>query len=297
MEIHQLRYFVAVAELLNFSRAAERCHVSQPSLSQQIMKLEAQLGQPLFDRESRRVALTEAGEAMLPRARQILLDLASLEQESLGQARQARAKLTVGAIPTIAPYLLPRVLGVFQKRNPGVEIAVHEAFTEQLGEMLLLDRVDVALMSTPPAGDLLDTQVLCEDPLLLCLPAGHRLAGGKPVALEKLRDEPLILLQQIHCLGRQVQAFCEHKHLLRHIACHSAQVSTVQALVKFGLGYSLLPALCAREDTDPGRIYLPPVGQRPSRSLTLVMRHGRCQPAAVTDFAAAVRLVLRGADA
>src|SRR5215218_7804273 len=132
MEMHQLRYVVAVARAGNFSRAAEQCHISQPSLSQQILKLENELGERLFDRRKREAKLTSHGEAFLRHAVRILEEVDAAKREATDAKNLLQGTLTIGVLPTIAPYLLPRVLAAFARRYPGVEIIVQEDTTERL---------------------------------------------------------------------------------------------------------------------------------------------------------------------
>jgi LysR family transcriptional regulator, hydrogen peroxide-inducible genes activator len=137
MEMHQLRYVVAVARMGNFSRAAEECHVSQPSLSQQIQKLEAELGGPLFDRMKRTAKLTPSGEAFLRRAVRILEEASAAQREAADAKGLLRGVISVGVLPTIAPYLLPAVMARFTKKYPGVEVIAQEDTTAQLLKLLL----------------------------------------------------------------------------------------------------------------------------------------------------------------
>src|SRR5829696_1046965 len=132
MEMHQLRYMVALARAENFSRAAEQCHVSQPSLSQQIQKLEDELGEQLFDRVQRRTRLTAVGELFLPRAIRILEEVDAAKREATDAKASLRGVLTIGVLPTIAPYLLPKVLAAFVKAHPAVQVVVHEDTTANL---------------------------------------------------------------------------------------------------------------------------------------------------------------------
>ena len=152
MELHQLRYFLAVARTKNFSRAAEQCHVAQPSLSQQIMKLEEELEERLFERTKREVSLTPAGELLREHAERVL--------EEVEQARDCvrefrglvRGRVTLGALPTIAPYFLPTRLRAFTEKHPGIEVVVHEDTTAHLTAAVLAKEIDVALLSLPVEG-------------------------------------------------------------------------------------------------------------------------------------------------
>src|SRR6266542_2686972 len=149
MELHQLRYFAAIARTGSFSRAAEHCHVSQPSLSQQIAKLEKQLDQRLFDRLGRRVLLTDAGRLLLERAEAILTAVADAERRLRDAGNQDGGRLAVGAIPTIAPYLLPRALQRFVRRHPNVELTVEEDVTQHLLETTAAGELDLAVLALP----------------------------------------------------------------------------------------------------------------------------------------------------
>src|ERR1700733_86870 len=160
MELHQLRYFVAAAECGNVSRAPERCHITQPSLSQQLKKLESLLGVALFDRVGRGIAITDAGRALLPRATQILAHVRDTEANLKREAAGSHGTLIVGAIPTMAPYLLPPALKKLRAAHPNCQISVREDLTEHLAEALANNELDCALLSTPLEDESLEIEVL-----------------------------------------------------------------------------------------------------------------------------------------
>ena len=149
MEIHQLEYFVAVAETGGFSRAAERCNVAQPSLSQQIKKLEGEIGSPLFDRLNRKVVLTEAGKVLLPRANRILGELQDIKVEMQTEIQEGYGTLTAGFIPTIAPFVLPLVIRRFGQEFPNATLEVHEGLTDELIQKIVDAEIDVGITSLP----------------------------------------------------------------------------------------------------------------------------------------------------
>ena len=250
MEIHQLVYFVAVAETGGFSRAAERCNISQPSLSQQILKLERELGQSLFDRLGRKVILTEAGQNLLPRARAILAELQEIEF-SLGDEIQAgHGKLAVGLIPTVAPYLLPGVLHNLAEKYPHAELSVSEKLTDNLISDLINGKIDVGIMSTPIHNKLIKTEVLFTEPLLVASSRRNEIFTQAVIQVEELEAFPFIALSEVHCLGEQVQAFCYQQDVDLEIVCHTMQLSTVKNCVALGLGISLVPYMSAACDTS-----------------------------------------------
>jgi LysR family hydrogen peroxide-inducible transcriptional activator len=284
MEMHQLRYFVAVAQTGNFSRAAELCYVSQPSLSQQIQKLERGLGQRLFDRLGRRVLLTEAGRLLLDRATTILAAVEDAKSRLRDADDLQGGRLAVGAIPTIAPYLLPLALEKYLRQCPAVEVTVHEDVTTHLLGDVAAGELDLALVALPVPDERLQAEALFTEPLLPVLPRGHRLVRKRRLTLEDLREERFILLNEVHCLGEQVLSFCRANGCQPRIACRSAQISTVQSLIALGLGVSLLPALARRADRGSGRVYCTLAGAQPTRTVAAVWHRHRYHSAAAERF-------------
>ena len=250
MEMQQLRYVVAVARMGNFSRAAEQCHVAQPSLSQQIQKLEDELGERLFDRMKREARLTAHGEAFLRRAVRILEEVDAAKREAADAQSLLRGTLTVGVLPTIAPYLLPAVLVMFAEKFPGVEVVVQEDTTARLLKLAQAYEIDFALASRPIHDDRIEVRDLFAEELRLAIPPGHPLTRKRTVSLADLRNERLIVMKEGHCLGDQVLGFCERRELKPNISFRSAQLETIQALVFSGVGISLIPAMAARAERE-----------------------------------------------
>ena len=267
MEMWQLRYAVAVARAGNFSRAAEQCHVSQPSLSQQIQKLEDELGERLFDRMKRQVKLTPAGEVFLRRAVRILEEVDAAKREAADATGLLRGVVTVGVLPTIAPYLLPAVLGEFQKQYPGVEIVVQEDTTAQLLKLLAACEVDFVLASQPITDARLEVMKLFTEELLLALPPGHPLARKRIVSATALECEPIIVMKDGHCLGDQVRGFCDQREVHPNISFRSAQLETIQSLVTAGLGLSLIPAMAVQSGRKELPAYRPLATPKPQRTI------------------------------
>jgi LysR family hydrogen peroxide-inducible transcriptional activator len=298
MEVHQLRYFVAAAELGNLSRAAERCRIAQPSLSQQLIRLEENLGVRLFDRLGRGVAITDAGRALLPRARRILQDVEDAQANLRREASGAPRSLMVGAIPTMAPYLLPPALKSLGTIFPDCQISVREALTETLIEAVEHNQIDCALMSTPVESDLLAMKVIGEEDLLIAIPASHPLAGQSHISLTELRGQPAVTLEEMHCLGRQIEGFCSSRHLGRTVVCRSTQLQTIVELVSLGAGYSIVPEMTAAAGTggrgekgeksvksEKGRCrYLRLRPAKITRQIAVAWRKGRTHPVAAARF-------------
>ena len=229
MEMQQLRYVVAVARTGNFSRAAEQCHVAQPSLSQQIQKLEEELGERLFDRMKRETKLTAHGEVFLRRAVKILEEADAAQREANDAKNLLRGTLNIGVLPTIAPYLLPKLLAVFMAKFPGIETTIHEDTTARLVGRLLAYEVDFALTSTPIDDARLEVRNLFSEELRLALPPKHPLTRKQVIRADDLERERLIVMQADHCLGDQVLDFCKRRQTRPTISFRSAQLETIQA--------------------------------------------------------------------
>lgn len=267
MEMQQLRYVVAVARTGNFSRAAEQCHVSQPSLSQQIQKLEEELGEQLFDRLKRAVKLTSHGEAFLRRAVRVLEEVDAARREATDAKDLLRGVVTLGVLPTIAPYLLPEVLAEFMDKYPGVEIVVQEDTTARLLKLAHAYEIDFLLASQPIRDERLELRELFSEELLLALPPGHPLTRKRSVNPADLAGERLIVMKEGHCLGDQVLRFCDRRELHPNISFRSAQIETIQALVRSGLGLSLIPAMAAQSGEGGSPEYRSFYAPHPSRKI------------------------------
>jgi LysR family transcriptional regulator, hydrogen peroxide-inducible genes activator len=284
MEMHQLRYVVAVSRAGNFSRAAEQCHVSQPSLSQQILKLEEELGERLFDRMKREAKLTPHGEAFLPRAVKILEEVDAAKREASDAHSLLRGRLIIGVLPTIAPYLLPTVLVGFAEKFPGVEIVVQEDTTARLLKLAQAYEIDFALASRPIQDQRMEVKDLFTEELRLALPAGHPLTRKRTVRLTDLEKEPFIVMKEGHCLGDQVLSFCDRRDLKPTINFRSAQLETIQALVRSGVGISLVPAMAARGERKDLPEYRSLPAPKPERKIVAVWPKQRPLGRAANEF-------------
>lgn len=272
MEINQLRYFVAVAELLSFTKAATRCRVSQPSLSQQIQKLELDLGVQLLDRLGRRVKLTDAGDVFYQRAAAALDaidDAKTCVQTSLDWQK---GTLTIGAIHTVAPYLLPEVVSRLTKKFPDSQITVEERLTEELIASCLAGELDVGLVALPIAEQRVRSESLFTEKLVAAIPASGPLATRARITLDDLTSEPFVLLDDMHCLGRQTLQLCADRNCAPAVSCRTAQLLTVQEFVALGQGVSLVPEMAASRDRDKRRVYRAIAGPPIEREIGIIWR-------------------------
>lgn len=250
MELNQLRYFCAVARTGSFTRAAETQRVAQPSLSQQIRRLEQEFGVPLFERLGRVTRLTPFGEELLIEADQILRHVAGAESAVASLRDGSRGRLRVGAIPTILPYFLAPRLAEFRDIHPEVEIVLSEDTTPRLIERLQAGELDLALAALPLRNpDLLCTE-LFREPLLVAVGRRHRLARAASVDLAEVRHERMLLLKEGHCFRDDVLTACTRAKVEFHSIFESDQFASIFPLVASGFGVSLVPAMAVPQAKD-----------------------------------------------
>ncbi|MBC7368731.1 MAG: LysR family transcriptional regulator [Undibacterium sp.] len=288
MEIHQLRYVVAVAETGNFTRASERVNVSQPSLSQQIINLESEVGRKLFHRLGRKAVLTEAGEVFLERARRILFEIENAAKE-LGDHPTLERRITVGAIPTVAPYLLPTLITRCRERHPNLQIDVREDFRIHLTRAAVEGEVDLAIVALPIKDIRLSIEPLLTEPLLLVVGKQHPLALKQRVEAPDLAEENFVILGPSSSLASSIQRFCGDHHFEPRVGFRCAQVATVKALVGLGVGISILPQVARDPEDANSLVYIKLSGGSPTRELAVIRHQQRYQSRGAEQFLAILR--------
>lgn len=273
MEFHQLRYICAVAEAGSFSRAAERCNVAQPSLSQQVLKLEEDLGAKLFDRLGRSVRLTEAGRVFLPHARSILGEMETARSSVADKSTAVRGSVAVGVIPTIAPYLMPRYTSAFAKKYPEAKLRIVEETTPILLQSLRDLTIDLAILALPLRDKNLKLFPLRTEPLFAVLPRNHPRAATEALALKDLRGEPFVMLRDGHCFRDLSIAACNRARVTPRIAFESGQFSSLFGMVAAGFGISLAPEMAI--DRNAGCRYVRLSDARATRTIVAAVLRGR----------------------
>lgn len=275
MEMHQLKYFIAVADEGNFTRAAEKCFVSQPSLSSQIIKLEEELGQKLFNRLGRRAELTKAGRVLEHRARTILMDVENVQLEIQQGATDVSGVIHVGATPSVAPYMLPTVLGHCKKLYPKLEIRLHEDLRARLVDRMLDGGVEVCVMAYEGDSHNIAAEPLLQEDLYLVVPKEHPLASKTKVSINDFKDEPLVTLGESSTLGKKIMEFFGRNEYEPKIAGTCSQVKTLKAMVHHGLGVAILPRM-AMDGSDPyGVVYRELQSSRMNRLLFILTHNKR----------------------
>ncbi len=246
IKLKDLRYLVAVADERHFGRAARRCFVSQPTLSAQLKKLEDYLGVQLIERQPKRVLLTAAGEQVVERARRILE--ASEEVVALARAHRdpLSGPLRVALLPTIGPYLLPRIVPALRRSLPRVKLLLYELLTAQILERLRAGELDMGVLALPVELDGLASRELYQEPFQVALPEQHRLARRASIRLEELRGEPLLLLEEGHCLRDQALEICARSGVSAQQDFRATSLETLRQMVASGAGVTLLPELAGK---------------------------------------------------
>jgi len=278
MTIRELRYLVALANRAHFGRAAEDCHVSQPTLSNQIRKLEEYLGVTLIERNAKSFALTAMGQEVVEKAQRIVAEVDTL----LSSVRKPRGPLTgplnLGVIPSLAPYFLPWLLPLTKGRYAGLQLIVHEDLTRHLLERLRNYQIEAALLALPLEGEDFEELPLFDEPFWFACPPSHPLAGLKTVTEVDLRDEPMLLLADGHCLRGQALAACGRVAAEEEGIddFRAASLETICQLVAAGFGCTLLPALAAHppQGPQPSFVIRPLRSLYASRRIGLVWRRG-----------------------
>lgn len=271
MNIRDLRYFAAVAELKHFGKAAEKCCVTQPTLSGQIKKLEEQLEVKLFERTNRRVVMTETGRQIYEVAIRILKEVEKIKEISQNSHDPMSGKFRLGAFPTLAMYIFPSLVPKVKKEMPDLRLILMEEKTALLIEKLRNGEIDAALLALPVNEDFLVCQKLFDDEFYLAVPGGHELTGYKKIDQKQLKKYPLLLLEEGHCLRDQALEVCQLHGLGEEHDFKATGLETLRQMVKAGTGITFMPEIAIKEKED-GICYIPFVSPPPVRTIGLVWR-------------------------
>jgi len=288
MELHQLRYFVATAETGNFSRAAERANVSQPSLSQQILNLEKEVGHKLFHRLGRKAVLTEAGQVFLDRARRILTEVESAAKE-LGDHAGLERRISIGAVQTVMPYLITPFIARCRQLLPNLQVDAREDFRADLVQSVVDGELDLAVVPLPVKEHRVSIEPLLTEPLLLVVGNHHRFASRSEMSIADLADESFVSLGDSSTVAVPIRQFFGDHNFSPKISYRCAQVASLKQFISLGLGISILPEL-ARTPADRDTLtYLRLTGTEPTRELAIVRHLQRYQSRGAEQFLTALR--------
>ena len=294
MNLRDLKYVVAVAETHHFGKAAERCFVSQPTLSGQIRKLEDELGVAIFERTNRSVEITPVGESIVSHARDILEQVEVIEQLAQSHQDPLAGPLRIGAIPTLSPYLMPLILLPLKKQHPQMKLVLSEELTDILLERLRNHEIDAALLATPVEEPDLETIPLFDEPFWIAYPRKHAFYTKERITRTDLDDENLLLLAEGHCLAKQAMDVChiqERESQGEMADLRAASLETLIQLVRAGFGVTLVPALAMQGSwtTGAGVVAQPLDWPDASRRVSLVFRQSYPRRAALAALTSIIQ--------
>ncbi|RIX53543.1 LysR family transcriptional regulator [Paenibacillus nanensis] len=285
MELRQLNYVIQIANEKNFSRAADKLHIAQPSLSQQLSKLEQELGVLLFRRTTNSVELTQAGQVFVEKSQSILDAVEQLKQEMDDMAQMRRGRLVVGTLPITGSHVLPLVLPAFGAQYPQIEVILVEETTAKLEQLTASGGTDLSLLSLPLIDSSLAYQPYLEEQICLAVPPQHPLASRKDaVAIEELKEEPFIGLKRGQGFRQITVELCEDAGFSPQIVFESSNIETVQSLVAGGMGIAFVPQMLTRAGgSEFTPVYLK-LQSNPTRTLVIASRKGRYLSKAAQAF-------------
>lgn len=273
MTLRDFRYLVALAEYGHFGRAAEACHVSQPTLSTQLKKLEEYLGVVLFERTNRALHITPIGEQIVAKARRVLAETDAIVKLAEQKTGPLQGPLNLGIIPTLSPYLLPWLLPALKSAYPDLRLVVHEDLTDHLLERLNDHHIEAALLALPVDQHELESLPVFEEPFMLACPSSHPLASAETVRATDLRSEHLLLLTDGHCLRDQALAVCGfdgQSPADEGTDFRATSLETIRQMVAAGMGCTLLPAMAL--GGKHRRVAIRPLADKAVRRIGLVWR-------------------------
>jgi LysR family transcriptional regulator, hydrogen peroxide-inducible genes activator len=271
MNFRDLEYFLAIAEMEHFGRAADYCHVSQPTLSGQIKKLEDQLGVRLFERTNRKVMLTETGAQILESARRVLHEIDTIKEIAECSNDPLSGKFRLGAFPTLATYVFPALVQKVKKNIPGLRLILFEEKTATLIDMLRNGKIDATLLALPVHEDFVEIKELFDDEFYLAVPPEHELTRYQTIDQHQLKHFPVLLLEEGHCLRDQALEVCRLHCIAEEQDFKATGLETLRQMVKAGTGITFMPK-AAISDDDLGIQYIPFAEPVPKRTIGLVWR-------------------------
>ena len=271
MNIRDLQYFLAVADLKHFGQAAEQCCVSQPTLSGQIKKLEQDLGVTLLERTNRRVMLTETGEQIARSARRILREVDTIYDVATSSHDPLSGKFRLGAFPTLSTYIFPTLVPKVKHSLPDLRLILVEDKTAILLEKLRQGELDAALLALPIHDDFLISQPLFDDEFMLAVPVGHELEKEQSIDQRALKNHCLLLLEEGHCMRDQSLEVCQLNGIAEEQDFKATGLETLRQMVKAGTGITFMPTIAVLEN-EVGIQYIPFASPAPSRRIGLVWR-------------------------
>jgi len=288
MNLRDLHYLIAVADLRSFVQAAEHCHISQPTLSTQIKKLEDRLGVQIFERSNKRVLLTEAGEHIVDKARQVLQQVDHINELAANARDPMAGTLRLGAFPTLSTYIFPSLVPIIKRSLPRIRLILVEEKTDELIRQLKNGQIDMAMLALPVFDDLLETKALFDDEFFLAVASDHPLASRPDIKQADLAGQQLLLLDEGHCLRGHALQICQLNGAEEEQDVRATGLETLRQMVRAGTGITFMPRIAVR-DNDEGIRYIPFQAPSPSRTIGLVWRKTSARANLIVEMIALIQ--------
>lgn len=283
MNIRDLHYFLAVHDLQHYGKAASVSCVSQPALSMQLKKLEDELGVQLFERTNKRVMTTPVGHQIAEIARNIVMNVDTIKQVAKTAHCPYSGTFKIGAFPTLAPYLFPKIVPRIKRQFPDLTLLLIEEKTQNLISNLTTGKLDAALVALPISGSGLDERLLFSDPFYLAVPNNHRFTKLKSISQKRIANETLWLLDEGHCLREQALSFCSTIQAKENNSFRASSLETLRQMIASGVGITLIPKIAMRK--NDGICYIPFSAPAPSRDIGIVWRKNSYRAACIAGIA------------
>jgi LysR family hydrogen peroxide-inducible transcriptional activator len=294
MTLRDLEYLVAVFELRHFTKAAERCHVSQPTLSGQLQKLEEELGVALIERSTRTVIFTSIGVQVAEQANKLLIEARKIREMASAAQDPFSGELHMGLIPTVGPYLLPSIMKHLNSRYSQLEFFLYELKTSEIIEKVKSGELDCGILARVDGMDTFADISLYTEDLLLAAPEGHHLLGGDILDRRRLAGERVLMLEDGHCLRDQAIGVCFASGAVEDEHYQGTSLDTLRHMVRAGSGVTLMPRLATLDRESDGVIYREFSSPRPAREIILLFRNSSVRRTALQGIADSITRVVEG---
>ncbi|MGI9294721.1 MAG: LysR family transcriptional regulator [Pseudomonadales bacterium] len=289
MHLHQLKYFVSIVDTGSVTKAAEHCFISQPSISQQIHKLEEGIGKQLFSRVKGKLVLTDPGQVMYEQAQKILTDVEEAKRRVSDFDDSGGGSVAIGILPTLAPFILPSTLLALSKKYPEALVTVREEVSEAIVDAAGRGELDILIEVLPFDETHLNVERLFSDEFYVAVHRDSPLAKLSVVPIDALEGEPFILLEDIHCLARQIEQYCFKERFMPKVLFQASQLATVKQLIELQYGISILPSICFDNDPDSTIRYIKIKGGTPKREVVVATAKDRYLSPAAEYFVSIVK--------
>ena len=289
MHLHQLKYFVSIVDTGSVTKAAERCFISQPSISQQLTKLEDSIGKKLFSRVKGKLILTEPGQIMYEQACKILRSVENARHRVNDVNSAHGGSIAIGILPTLAPFMLPNTLLALAEKYPEAVVTVREEISEAIVDAANRGEIDILIEVLPFDETYLDVEPLFLDQFYIAIHEDNPLAKLEEIPIDALGDMPFILLEDIHCLARQVEQYCFNKQFIPKVLFQASQLATVKQLIEIQYGISILPSIAIDKNSDSSIRYIKLQGETPTREVVIARAKDRYFSPAAEYFISTVK--------